>query len=133
MKVSKKAQYGLRAMVMLAKITGAPKGAPRVLSVRELANLEAIPYGFLEKIILQMEKAGLLKAKKGASGGYALTFAPDKISVKNVVDVLDENKKAVNCALCQRQNKCLTKNVWEKVENSLNKTLDSITLKDLIK
>jgi Rrf2 family protein len=120
-------------MVLLAKKYNGPNGTPRVLSVREMANLEAIPYGFLEKIIIQMEKAGLLRAKIGALGGYALALAPAKISVKNIVDVLDKNKKAVDCSLCGRSKKCLTKNVWEKVENSLNKTLDSITLADLIR
>mgnify|MGYP001594005231 CR=1 FL=1 len=48
-KVSKKAQYGLRAMVLLAK----KYKAKRILSVREMANMEAIPFVFLEKIIIQ--------------------------------------------------------------------------------
>ena len=128
-KVSKKAQYGLRAMALLAK----NYRAKHILSVREIANKEAISFVFLEKIILQLERAGLVKGKKGALGGYVLSFSPDKISAKDIVDVLEENKKAVDCTLCKRKSKCLTKSVWAKVEISLRRTLGSITLKDLIK
>lgn len=128
-KVSKKSQYGLRAMVLLAK----NYKAKHILSVREISNNEAIPFVFLEKIILQLEKAGLVKGRKGSLGGYVLSYSPDKISAKNIVDVLEENKNAVDCALCNKKNKCLTKNVWAKVELSLRRTLNSITLESLIK
>ena len=57
----------------------------------------------------------------------------DKIqTIENQTVVLEENKKAVDCSLCGMKSKCLTKNVWAKVELALNKTLGSITLKNLI-
>lgn len=128
-KVSKRAQYGLRAMVYLAKNykTG------QVCSVKIISQKEGIPFEFLEKIILQLEKAKLVKGKKGVSGGYILVKSPKKISANDVVSVLEENKKSVDCVLCGRKNKCLTKNVWAKVNLALNKTLQSITLANLIK
>ena len=127
-KVSKKSQYGLRAMVLLAK----NYKAKQVLSVREISKKEAIPFEFLEKIILQLEKANLVKSKKGVSGGYILSRLPNKISAKDIVSVLEKNEKVVDCTLCGMKSKCLTKNVWAKVELSLNKTLNAITLKSLI-
>ena len=115
-------------MVLLAKNFK----AKQILSVREIAKQEAIPFEFLEKIILQLEKADLVKSKKGILGGYVLAMAPSKISARDIVGVLEENKKAVDCTFCGRKSECLTKNVWAEVESALNKTLDSITLKRLI-
>jgi Rrf2 family protein len=128
-KISKRAQYGLRAMVFLAK----NYKARRILSVKIIAEKEGIPFEFLEKIILQLEKAKLVAGKKGVSGGYILAKSPKKISANDIVSVLEENKKTVDCALCGRKNKCLTKNVWAKVNIALNKTLQLITLEKLIR
>jgi len=127
-KISKKAQYGLRAIVLLAK----NYRAKHILSVREIANKEGIPYGFLEKIVLQLEKAGLVKGKKGALGGYVLSKSPAKINTNDIVSVLEGKESTVNCAFCGRSKKCLTKNVWRKIDLAIEKTLKSITLKDLI-
>ena len=73
-----------------------------------------------------------MKGKKGVQGGYILFKPPQKISANDVVSILEKNQKPVNCTLCARKNKCPTKNVWAKLENSLNKTLKSVTLADLI-
>jgi len=116
-------------MVFLAKNYKSKK----IFSVKTISEKEGIPFEFLEKIILQLEKEKLVKGKKGVQGGYILAKSPNKISANDVVSVLEENKKPVDCSFCGRKNKCMTKNVWAKLENSLNKTLKSITLADLIK
>ena len=128
-KVSKKSQYGLRAMVLLAK---SYKGK-QVLSTKTISQKEGVPFDFLEKIIARIEKAGLVKGKKGVSGGYILSRSPNKISAKDIVSALEDNKKAVDCSLCGRSKQCLTKSVWAKIDNSFNKTLKSVTLADLIR
>jgi len=127
-KISKKSQYGLRAMVCLAM----HYRKKQVCSTKLISEIEGIPFDFLEKIISQLEKAKLVKGKKGVQGGYILSISPKKISVNDVVSVLEENKKPVNCALCVRIKKCSAKNVWAKLNDSLNKTLNSIKLSDLI-
>ena len=128
-KISKKSQYGLRAMVCLAKHYKNKK----VCSTKTISDKEEIPFDFLEKIISRLEKAKLVKGKKGVYGGYLLSCSPNRISVKDIVSVLEENKKLVNCALCSKLKRCSAKNVWLKLDNALNKTLKAITLKDLIK
>lgn len=127
-KISKRAQYGLRAMVFLAKNYKSKK----ISSIKIISEKEGIPFEFLEKIILQLEKAKLVNGKRGVRGGYILTKSPKRISASEVVSVLEDNKKPVDCSLCGRKSRCLTKNVWLKVEIALNKTLKGITLKDLI-
>lgn len=127
--ISKKSQYGLRAMVFLAKNYKIKK----VFSVKMISEQEGIPFSFLEKIICQLADKNLVSAKKGISGGYILAKNPKKITARDVVLALEENKKPVNCFLCKRIKTCLTKSVWQKIEKSLDKTLEKITLAELIK
>lgn len=131
-KISKRAQYGLRAMVFLAK----GHKSKKVFSINKISEKEGIPFDFLEKIIMQLEKAKLVVGKKGVQGGYILSRDPKKISANDIVSVLErpegQPQKLVDCACCERIKECLTKNVWAKVENALSKTLESITLAKLI-
>ena len=126
MKISKKTQYALTAMVHLAR---KPK---KVASIREIANIEGVPFEFLSKIFSDLEKAKLVKARHGANGGYVLAKSPSKITAMDVVGLLD-NIKAVDCKFCPKIKKCLTKNVWGRVDTAVAKTLSSITLSNLIK
>lgn len=137
MKISKKAQYALTAMVYLARnasrssASGLTKNK-KVLSVREISNIEGVPFEFLSKIFSDLEKAKLVKAKYGANGGYVLAKNPNKITAKDIVGLLD-NINAVDCRFCSKLKKCHTKSVWGKVDQAVTKTLASITLSDLIK
>lgn len=116
-------------MVCLAKNYKSKK----VFSAKKISEKEGIPFGFLEKIILQLEKEKLVKGKKGVQGGYTLSKPPQRISVKDIIFALEDNKKPVDCAFCGRSKKCLTKSVWSKLETAFNKTLKAIKLKDLIR
>jgi len=66
------------------------------------------------------------------NGGYVLARPAQKITVIDVVEPL-ESINAVDCTMCSKSRKCLTKNVWRRVDNAVSKTLAAITLKDLIK
>jgi len=128
MKISKRAQYGVRAMVCLAKNKN-----KKAYSIREISNIEGIPFEFLAKLFADLEKEKLVKAKHGANGGYFLAKPAGKITAGNIVEALDGKITPVKCGLCGKAKKCLSKNVWDKVKQSLSKTLYAITLKDLIK
>jgi Rrf2 family protein len=128
MQISKKSQYGLRAMVFLAKNFKVKK----IASLKDVSKAETIPFDFLEKIISKLEKSGLLKSRRGVSGGYILAKSPRKITIEDIVNPL-ENTTAVDCSLCGKTRKCLTRNVWRKIDVAISKTLKSITLADLIK
>lgn len=127
MKISKKAQYALTAMVHLAR-----RKTRKAVSIRQISNIEKVPFEFLSKIFSDLEKNGLVLSRHGANGGYVLARRPQKITVADVVGLL-ENINAVDCAFCPKSKKCLTKNVWAKVDKAVSKTLDSITLNELIK
>jgi Rrf2 family protein len=129
LKVSKKSQYGLRAMVLLAK----NYKAKRVLSTKIISEKEDVPFDFLEKIFSQLEKAKLVIGRKGVQGGYMLSRSPAKITVNNIVSILEGKESTVDCTFCGKSKDCLTKNVWKQIDIAIDKTLDGITLAKLIK
>jgi len=128
MQISKKSQYGMRAMVFLAK----NYKNKTVVSLKEISQKEMIPFEFLGKIVSQLEKAKLVKGKSGIGGGYVLVKSPEKITAKDIVEVLEETQ-SVNCALCGKKNKCASKSVWGKVDLAIVKALKSVKLSNLIK
>ena len=136
MRVSKKSQYGLRAMVYLASVFGEKNN---IRSLKEISQKENISFDYLEKIISQLEKKGLVGAKRGIRGGYFLKRSPKKISVGEIISTLESTMSPVKCLAkekrynCPRKKICRTVNVWKKVQEVLNSTLNSITLADLMK
>ncbi|MBZ5640713.1 MAG: Rrf2 family transcriptional regulator [Acidobacteriia bacterium] len=84
MKVSKKGEYGVRALCHLAERHG-----EGVVQIREIARLEAIPWKFLEGILLQMKAAGMVRSRRGIEGGYALARPPEEIALAEVIRLLD--------------------------------------------
>ena len=136
MRVSKKSQYGLRAMVYLASVFGKKDN---IRSLKEISQKENISFDYLEKIISQLEKKGLVRSKRGIRGGYSLKRSPQKISVGEIIGTLESTMFPVKCLAkekrynCPRKKTCKTVNVWRKVQEVLNSTLNSITLADLLK
>lgn len=132
MKISKKSQYCLRALVYLSKEN-------RYCSAKEIAEAEAIPFDYLEKILAVCKEHKLVTVKRGVQGGYTLARDPKTISVGNVVKTFEGTFAPVLCVakekekqtFCPRCNKCRTRSVWEKVQDTLGNTLNSISLASL--
>ncbi|MFH1714520.1 MAG: Rrf2 family transcriptional regulator [Candidatus Nealsonbacteria bacterium] len=131
LKISTKSQYGLRAMVYLAR------SKAKICPLSLISKKEGISFDYLEKIISRLEKAGLVKSKKGVQGGYLLEKKPSKIRIGEIVMALEGKPSIIGCLaekeFCPRMKKCLTRNVWKKLQEALIKALNSITLADLIK
>src|SRR6478752_2082383 len=134
MKVSTRGEYGVRAMVALAKNYG--EGP---LSIAAIARESSVPYAYLEQLIVPLRRAGLVESKRGAQGGYSLTRSPELMTVGDVyrvmegpvapMDCVSENEADQTCPLIEG---CETRPVWLKVRDSIANTLDSMTLADLI-
>ena len=133
--VTKKAEYGLRAMIILAKgFKPTNKNKQVVLfSVKSISEKENISFDFLEKIISQLEKAKLVKGIKGVNGGYSLATSPSNISVRDILNALEGFDRISNCPFCPRNKKCIAKSAWLKINASLAKTLEGIKLSQLVK
>ena len=84
MKVSKRGQYGMRALCHLAETHG-----EGVVQIREIARTESIPAKFLEGILLELKHAGIVRSRRGIDGGYELAREPKEIMLGQVMRVLD--------------------------------------------
>jgi Rrf2 family protein len=84
MKVSKKAEYALRALAAMGR---AREGTN--FSIQDLARAENIPLKFLEQILLALKNGGLLRSKRGVGGGYQLVTKPQRITLGEVVAIFD--------------------------------------------
>jgi len=116
-------------MVYLARVSRKKKVCP----LKEISETEKIPFDFLEKIISELMGAGLVRAKKGSKGGYFLAKPPKEIMAGEIIRILEGTIAPVNCLGCPMAGACSAKSVWNKVQESLDSTLDSVTLADLIK
>lgn len=129
MKVSKKAYYGFRAVLVLAQ-TQEP------LSIHALAENESLPEEYLEKILQSLRRAGIVEAKKGVSGGYVLARPAKCITLWDILRVLDGPLKtfipATGILPCLKPSHCQVNDVWRRLETEIEKTLTKITLASLI-
>ncbi|MBQ8940794.1 MAG: Rrf2 family transcriptional regulator [Firmicutes bacterium] len=133
MKMSTKGRYGLRAMVDIAVNCG--KG--ECVSLKSVANRQNLSESYLEQLISPLKKAGIVKSTRGAQGGYVLAKSAADITVGEILralegplDIVECDKGTASCGSASCKN-CVTKNVWEKLSESVNETADSITLEML--
>ncbi len=138
MKVSKRTEYGLRAIVSLAEGV-ATSNHP--IPLREIAEMESIPEAFLDQIFVLLRREGLVKSVRGASGGYLLARAPQEISMGQIIKLLEGDVAPIGCVsndfplpeeFCSKAHSCSTRNVWVKLNDSILRTLDSISLADVL-
>ena len=134
--LSMKAKYGLRALTALAREHG---GGPMLIA--DLAASEAIPRKFLELILLDLKRKGILQSKKGKGGGYNLSRPPSNISIGEVVRALDgpiallpcvSQSAYRRCDECVDELTCGIRHVMKEVRDATAGILDSTTLEDLL-
>lgn len=100
--LSKKTKYALNALVLLAKHHGSP--AP--LRIHEIAMAEQIPQKFLETILLDLKKQGVLGSKLGANGGYYLAKPPKEIMLSSVIRITDGPIALTRCVSLNFYERC---------------------------
>jgi Rrf2 family cysteine metabolism transcriptional repressor len=131
MKITSRTEYGLRAMVYLA---GRTQEGPAPLS--EIAASEGIPAPFLERILGRLRAADLVRATRGASGGYALARPPERVAVADVVTALEGPLTLVDCMQsdrsCARAEGCASRVVWRRLDEAITEALKGLSLRDLV-
>lgn len=133
--LSKKAKYGLKALLYLADH---PADKPALIA--EIAARERIPKKFLDMILLEMRNAGMLASRKGKGGGYALAVPPERISIGAVIRLLDGPLAPVSCVSksayrpcddCQSEDACRIRLLMAQVRDAMAAILDPTTLADI--
>lgn len=135
MKLSTKGRYGARAMLDLA-LHYNESGAPVALS--GIAERQGISEEYLEQIFSALRKSGLIESVRGAQGGYKLGRSAEKITIGDILRLLEGSLAPVDCvaqgktAVCERLDDCVLSGVWLKLRDAISDTVDSITLADLV-
>lgn len=134
MKLSKKSDYALRAMIYLSM--NYKNGA---VQIKEISAKEKIPQKFLENILLTLRKAGILNSKIGLKGGYELARSPDLITLGEVIRALDGAIAPVDCVSkisykpCSEEVTCVIRGVMIDIRNAITDVLDKMTFADMCK
>lgn len=131
MRLSTKGQYGLRAVLDLADRYG--QGP---VPLNTVAEREEISEHYLEQLMSQLRKAGIVTSMRGAQGGYQLSRSPEEITVAEVIDVLEGPMVPVDCLApdggCRRSSVCAAQSLWKRLAEAMNEVLGSTTLADLV-
>lgn len=134
MKLSTKGRYGLRAMVDLVA-----HSEKEPVSIANIAARQHISERYLEQLIARLKKAGLVCSVRGAGGGYIPSRKADEISVGDVLRALEGSLDPVDCPGltedngCGGADVCVTKYVWKRINDSINRTADEIKISDLVR
>jgi Rrf2 family protein len=139
MRISKRGEYGLRAMIDLAAALDS-HDHPNVVQIREIAERQNIPPKFLEQILLSLKNAGLLHSKMGVGGGYYLAKRADDITLGHIIRVLDGPLAPVRCVSqtayeacgCPDEAACGLRMVMTDVRSAISGILDHTSLTDVI-
>ena len=137
MRLSKRGEYGLRAMILLAEPD--QDGQPRKMQIKEFVAQEKISAKFLEQILLALKNAGILHSKMGVGGGYYLARPADKITLGQIIRVLDGPIAPIKCVSqvayepcdCPDEETCGLRMVMFDVRAAMSAVLDHTSLADV--
>ena len=143
MRLSKRGEYGLRAMIDLATQLTSRNGqgsAASVVQIKEIAERQHIPAKFLEQILLTLKNNGMLHSRMGVGGGYYLARPAGEINLGHIVRVLDGPLAPIGCVSqmayetcgCPDEKTCGLRLVMLDVRNAISDILDNTTLADVI-
>jgi len=133
--LTSKAKYALRAMIDLAEQGG--YGERRPLFIGDISGRQDIPRRFLENILLELRKHGLVVSHRGKAGGYALARAPDQITFADIIRAIDGPLALTACTSrtsyrrcddCRDEATCALRNTLVKVREATAAILESATL-----
>lgn len=131
MKLSTKGRYGVRLMLDLASHFGE---GPVIL--KQISQREEISEKYLWQLINPLKSVGLVRATRGAHGGYVLAKTPSEITVKDILQVVEGSLCIVECvekpSTCKRSSFCVARDLWGEASKTLSEKLEETTLADLV-
>ncbi|MEZ4774059.1 MAG: Rrf2 family transcriptional regulator [Bacteroidia bacterium] len=133
--ISKKSKYALNALLYLTREFG--KGP---ILISQIAESENIPPKFLETILLEMKRAGILSSKKGTGGGYYLRKDPSEINIADIMRIFDGPIALLPCVTyrfyerceeCKDEDVCSIRKAFQEVRETTVRILKSHSLREL--
>ncbi|WP_461361053.1 RrF2 family transcriptional regulator [Candidatus Darwinibacter acetoxidans] len=134
MRVSTRGEYGVRAMFDLALNYGSGP-----IPLRTVAARQMVSETYLEQLMGSLRKAGLVISKRGAQGGYELADPPERITIGQIIRVLEGPITPLDCLdtdsgtgpYCGQPEQCVLRGLWKQLQDSMERVLDNTTLEDL--
>jgi len=130
MRLSTRGRYGTRMLLDLALQPEKP------VVLKDIAQREQISLPYLERLIAPLIAGGIIRSARGIRGGVSLARAPEKISLGEVVPLLEGSITPVECIdnpeVCARSKFCVTRDIWGELKQAMEGVLQSTTLKDLV-
>ena len=134
MKLTSKGRYAVMAMADLASNQNS-----KPVSLIDISLRQNISLSYLEQLFSKLKSEKLVKSARGSHGGYLLEKNPKDIKILNIITAVDEEIKTLKCKReskkgCNgRSTKCITHNLWDDLEQHINKFFDNVSLNDLLK
>jgi len=135
LRISAKGDYATRAVLDL--VINFKAGG--VSQIHAIAERQHIPVKYLENILLLLNRAGVVRSRRGNQGGYYLARPPETITVGEVIRIVDGPLAPISCAsttayeVCPEEAACGLRSVWLEARNALAKVLDNTTFADVLK
>jgi Rrf2 family protein len=131
MRLSTRGRYSTRLMIELAFHYG-----ERLVLLKDISSSQEISLKYLAQLIMPLKIAGLIKASRGAHGGYFLSKHPKDIKLSEIIVAVEGPLNLVECvdnpAICNRSDFCATREIWTEISNKFFETLDSYTLQQIM-
>ncbi len=133
MKISTRGRYALRLMLDLAL-----SDSEQYVTIKSISERQEISNKYLEQIITVLSRAGLVKSVRGSQGGYRLSRPAEEYTVGEILRLIEGSLAPVACMenspnQCRRADKCVTIEVWKRIDEAVANVVNSITLADLVK
>lgn len=129
MQVSKTLDYAVRSLTYMSK-------RPGRFSIKDISEKQHIPLNYLAKIMRKLVNRGIIRSMVGPEGGYALRKSPKEINLKDVYEAIEGELKIIDCmdkdGICVLYENCPQLPVWDKLQVSMIKILESTTLEDML-
>lgn len=138
--ITQKMKYALKALLTLAD--EAARTAPEALTIEEIARRSGAPKRFLEHILLEIRKTGVIASARGRSGGYSLIKKPSEVSISELLRRIDgpiaplpclSRSAYQRCEDCADEATCRIRKVFAEVFWSYLVLIDSLTLEDMMR
>jgi len=132
MKITYKGDYALKAVLDLALNYNV-----ELVTTQDLAKRIDAPSKFLEQVLLELKKGGLIESRRGSIGGYKLSKSPDRITMGDVVRLIDGDIEPISCikdkySNCADKGRCVFKGIWKKVSQATSEIIDNVTFEELV-
>lgn len=131
MKLSTKSRYGARAIIEIAR-----GNSENPVKRKTIVNNQRIPDSYLKNILISLKEAGLIKAIRGAGGGYILSRPSSEITFYDIIKSLEGSFIAVECIdnpeTCEMSGRCSTRDVWKKMAEAEKDVLSNFTIEKLL-